>query len=98
MFGERAVHAPEPFVALARPDCKGQMSSAQSRVAVPFDVNRRSAGPSSEIEVQLLARRLETFGMERADRRGFGRAIDEVVEAVDEAADAGVAAEELEWG
>ena len=96
MFGERAVHAPQPFVTLARANCKGQVSSAQSRMAVPFNVNRRSAGPSGEIEVQLFARGFETLGVECTDRRRFGRAVDEIVEAVDEAADAGVAAEERE--
>jgi len=98
MLGERAVHAPQPFVTLARANRKGQVSSAQSRMAVPFNVDRWSAGPSGEIEVQLFARRFETLGMERTDRRRFGRAIDEIVEAVDEAADAGVAAEERERG
>src|SRR5690242_6443035 len=96
MFGERAVHAPQPFVTLARANCKGQVSRAQSRMAVPFNVNRWSAGPSGEIEVQLFARRFETLGMECANRRGFGRAVDEIVEAVDEAADASVAAETRE--
>jgi len=72
------------------------MSGAQTRMAVLLDVRLRATRPHVEIAVQLLARLLETRGVQLSNRRGFGRRIDEVVKTVDEAADALAAAHLLE--
>ncbi len=93
---ERPVHAPEPLVALARADGEGQVSRAQTRMAALLDIRRRPAGPTHEIQIQFFAGCFETRRVERANRLRLGRAVDEIVEPVDEAANAGVAAEELE--
>jgi len=97
VLGERAIHAPQPFVALARSDRERQVSRAKTRVAVSLDVDRRPTGPPGQVEMELLARRLETLGMQGANRCCLGRAVDQIVEAIDQAPDAGVAAEELKW-
>jgi hypothetical protein len=98
VLGERAVHAPEPLVALARADREGEVPHAQPRVAALLHVDRRPARPAGEEEVQLVARRPEARGVQRADRRRLRRGVHQVVEPVDDAADAGVAAEQLVVG
>src|SRR5438270_12682311 len=64
-------------------------------MSVPLDVGLRPACPHHQVQVQLVARRLETFRMQRADGPCLRRAVDEIVEAIDEPADAGVAAHQL---
>jgi hypothetical protein len=100
VFIQSAVHAPEPFVALARADREGQVTGAKPWMAAPLDIGRWAARPAHEIEVQLLARRLETGRVERADRSRLRRGVDEIIEAIDEPPYSSVAAEELEgsWG
>ena len=93
---ERAIHAPQPFVALSRPDGERQMSGAQARMAVFLHVGLRTAGPVAQIQMQLVAGRAEARRVQLANRRGFGRAVDEIVESVDEPANAGIAAHLLE--
>src|SRR5687767_14455481 len=97
VLGQRAIHAPEPLIALARPDPEREMPHAKARVAVAVRIERWAAGPHRQVEVQLVARRLETRGVERANRRRFRRRVHEIVEAIHEPTHAGVAAELLVW-
>src|SRR3954470_11917417 len=71
------------------------MSRAEARMSVDLYIGLRTARPHHEIQMQLVARRLQTVGVQRANGLRFGRAVDEIVEPVDEAANAGVAANEL---
>jgi hypothetical protein len=93
VFVERAVHGPEPFVALTCADRERQVPRAEARVAIALDVCLRPAGPVCQVEMEFVARGGETFGVERADGSRFGRAVDEIVESVDEPSNAGVAAD-----
>src|SRR4051812_36387221 len=52
-FGERAVHAPEPLVALAGADREGQVPRAEPRMPVALDVELRAPRPSGEEHEQL---------------------------------------------
>src|SRR5690606_16153010 len=55
VFGERAVHAPEPFVALAGADREGEMAHAEPGVAEPLYVELWAAGPAAEEDGELFA-------------------------------------------
>jgi hypothetical protein len=87
---------PQPFIALARADLKREVPHAEARVTEALGVHWRPAGPRREVEMQLLTRRLETRRVQLPNGRGFGRAVDEIVESVDEPANARVAAHQLE--
>src|SRR3982750_1216104 len=92
LFVERAIHAPQPLVALAGADVKRQMARAQPRMPVLLDVDRRSARPSSQIHVQLLTRSLETRGVQPPNRRRFRRGVHQIVEAIDQTPNSRIAA------
>src|SRR3569833_1334565 len=95
LFVERAIHAPQPLVALARADVKWKMPCAQARMSILLDVHGRTARPSGEVHIQLLTRRLEAGRVESPDRRRFGRCVHEVIEAIDELTNARVATDHL---
>jgi hypothetical protein len=57
-FVERAIHAPEPFVALTRADGEWQMPGTEARMTIAFDVRGRAPRPKREIEVELFPRGL----------------------------------------
>ena len=96
-FVECAVHAPQPLVALSRADRKRQMPRPKPRMSSLLDVRRRSARPIAQVQIELVARRLETRGVQRANRRRFGRPIHQIVKTIDEPPYPVIAAEELVW-
>jgi hypothetical protein len=90
---ERAVHAPQPLVALALADGEREVPHAQPRVARAARRTAAARRSTREEEVELLARRLEAARVQRPHGRRLGRGVHEVVEAVDEAAHALLAAD-----
>jgi hypothetical protein len=93
VFGERALHTPDPFVPLDNADRERQVSHSQARMAVAFDIDRRSAGPAGEEEEQLFSRSLQARGVKATDRRRRGLGVHDVVEPVHEPANSGLATE-----
>src|SRR5262249_50120101 len=77
-------------------DGERQMSRAKTRMPVLLDVRRRSSRPVHQIQMQLVARRFETRRVQLANGRRLGRGIDEIVEPIDQPANTGVAADQLE--
>lgn len=92
----RAAHTPQPFVAFLRANGEGHVSLTEARMPVPFNVGGRSARPAHEIQVELLARLLETCGMQRANLLGLWGAVHQIIKAINEAANAGLATELIE--
>jgi hypothetical protein len=92
----RAAHALEPLVALADADRKRQVARAEVWVAEALDVVLRAAEPAAQEPEQLVARVGEIGGVQRADRGVRRFAVHQLVEAVDQRADAILAADEFE--
>ena len=90
-----ASHAQEPLVALALADGERQMARAQPRMTEALDVHGRPAEPADEEPAQLVARALERGRMKRADLARLGQGVHEIIEAIDERADAGLTADAL---
>ena len=71
------------------------MARAQARMTEALDVHGRSVEPADEEPAQFVARALERGRMKRADLARLGQAVHEIVEAIDERADAGLTADAL---
>ena len=69
------------------------MAASQHRVAVFLHVEVRPAEPARQEQEELLARDAQRFRVQLADRAGLVECIHVVVEAVDEFAHPGLAAD-----
>src|SRR5689334_14344558 len=74
------------------------MTRAEHRVTVALHVHGRAAGPPREVQRQLFARAVEARTVDGAQGGCFRRRFDQVIEPVDERANAGFTAECLERG
>lgn len=92
---ESAFHAPDPLIALALTNRKRQMPHPESGMAVAFSVQLRATRPAGEEEEEFLVGALQARGVKSPDPGRFGSSIHQLIEPVDEAVNARLAAEKF---
>lgn len=84
----REQHADHPLIALDFADREGQMARAQSRMAVLFREQRRSAAPTGEELIEFLRGDGNVVGVHPPNSSRLGSYRHVVIKSIDQAAQA----------